>query len=115
MTSARISGGTQVDLGLASGATIFTGSQVIEAGGTASGTVITADGSETVLAGGTDFGAQVGGFQDVFGFASGALVFDDSGQQVESGGTASGTTLYGDSGGKAWQLGSYTAWRFPPP
>jgi fibronectin-binding autotransporter adhesin len=109
---AQISGGTQFDYGFASGVTIFTGSQVIEAGGIASGTVVTANGSETVLAGGTDFGAQISGFQDVFGFASGALVFDDSGQQVESGGTASGTTLYGDSGGKA--RSSITAWRFPP-
>jgi hypothetical protein len=55
--------------------------------------VITANGSETVLAGGTDFGAQVSGFEDVFGVASGASVFDDSAQQVESGGTASGTTV----------------------
>jgi autotransporter passenger strand-loop-strand repeat protein len=35
---ALISGGTQLDYGLASGATVFAGWQVVEAGGTASAT-----------------------------------------------------------------------------
>ena len=76
-------GGEQDVFGLASGATIFTGSQVVEAGGTASGTVVsvpvfetfdalivssggfadqaTIYSSETISAGGTDFGAQISG------------------------------------------------------
>ena len=60
-----ISGGTQLDYSLASGATIFTGSQDVESGGTASGTTISG-GTEYVLAGGTALGA-------VFGSTSGTL------------------------------------------
>ena len=48
---AQISGGRQLDYGLASGGTIFTGSQVVEAGGTASGTTVSSGGSATVLSG----------------------------------------------------------------
>ena len=62
---AMISGGTQLDYSLASGATIFTGSQVVESGGTASGTTISG-GTEYVSAGGTALGA-------VFGSTSGTL------------------------------------------
>jgi autotransporter passenger strand-loop-strand repeat protein len=51
--------GTQLDYGFASGVTIFTGSQVVEGGGTASGTSIHAGGTEIVNTGGTDFGAQI--------------------------------------------------------
>ena len=39
-----VSGGTQLDYGLASGATVFTGSQVVESGGTASGTILSGGG-----------------------------------------------------------------------
>ena len=37
---AQISGGTQLDYGVASGATVFAGSQVVESGGTASSTTV---------------------------------------------------------------------------
>jgi autotransporter passenger strand-loop-strand repeat protein len=51
---AIISGGTQLDYGFASGVTIFTGSQVVEGGGTASGTTISG-GLEIVSAAGGRF------------------------------------------------------------
>ena len=93
---AKISGGTQLDYGLASGATIFTGSQVVEAGGIASGTIISG-GTEIVSSGGTDDGAKIsGGTQLDYGLASGATIVTGS-QVVEAGGTASGTTV--SSGG----------------
>ena len=57
---AQIEGGTQFDFGLASGATVFTGSQVVESGGTASGTILSG-GTEIVSAGGTDDGAKISG------------------------------------------------------
>jgi autotransporter passenger strand-loop-strand repeat protein len=56
---ALISGGRQLDFGVASGATIFTGSQVIEAGGTASDTTVSSGGAETVLSGGTAIGTTI--------------------------------------------------------
>ena len=37
---ANISGGAQLDFGLASGVTVFAGSQVVEAGGRANGTTV---------------------------------------------------------------------------
>ena len=93
---AKISGGTQLDYGLASGATIVTGSQVVEAGGVASATIISG-GTETVSSGGTDDGAKIsGGTQLDYGMASGATIVTGS-QVVETGGTASGTTV--SSGG----------------
>ena len=54
---AKITGGTRSFTALANSATIFTGSQVVEAGGTASGTIISG-GTEIVSSGGTDDGAQ---------------------------------------------------------
>ena len=59
-SGAQISGGTQLDYGLANGATVFTGSQVVEFGGTASGTTISG-GTEYVSSGGTALGAMFGG------------------------------------------------------
>ena len=50
---AQISGGEQDVYGLASGATVFTGSQVVESGGTASGTTVSSGGTLDVLSGGT--------------------------------------------------------------
>ena len=113
---ALISGGEQDVFGLATGASVFGGSQVIEAGGAASGTivssggmvlvnsgakltgaVVSSGGTEIVSAGGSDVGAKIsGGEQDVFGLASGATVFAGY-QVIEAGGVASGTTV--SSGG----------------
>jgi autotransporter passenger strand-loop-strand repeat protein len=88
---AKISG-TQFDYGLASGATVFTGAQVVESGGIASGTILSG-GSEIVSARGTDDGAQIsGGEQIVYGSASGVTVFTGT-QVVESGGEARGTIV----------------------
>jgi autotransporter passenger strand-loop-strand repeat protein len=93
---ARISGGEQDVYGRASGAMVFTGSQVVEAGGIANSTIIDDGGTETVSSGGTDLGGQIsGGEQDVYGFASGTAVFTGS-QVVEAGGLADSTTIYGD-------------------
>jgi autotransporter passenger strand-loop-strand repeat protein len=55
--SANISGGRQLVYGTASGATIFSGSQIVEAGGTASSTTVSSGGTEIVLSGGTAVGA----------------------------------------------------------
>src|SRR5262245_39390426 len=62
---ALISGGVQDVFGLASGATVFTGSQVVESGGTASNTTVSSGGTgevvsagtalDTILNGGTEF------------------------------------------------------------
>ena len=73
---AQLSGGEQDVFGYASGATVLAGSQVIEAGGTASSTTVSNGGKETVSAGGTDLGAQIsfGGQQKVLGYASGATI-----------------------------------------
>ena len=81
-SGAQISGGEQDLFGLASGVTVFTGSQVVESGGIASNTtvssggslvvlssgladpaIIYSGGSETISAGGTDLGALVSGTQ----------------------------------------------------
>jgi autotransporter passenger strand-loop-strand repeat protein len=106
--NARISGGEQDVYGVATGDTIFTGSQVVESGGTASNTVVSggaldvlsggladpvtifSGGSETVSVGGTDLGAQIsGGTQTVFAQANGDSIFAGF-QIVSAGGTASG-------------------------
>jgi autotransporter passenger strand-loop-strand repeat protein len=81
--------------GDASGVTVlFAGSQVVEAGGTATSTVISDGGHEIVY--GHDFGATInsGGEQDVYGTASGVVVNADGHQIVEAGGTVTGTTIY---------------------
>ena len=81
---AQISGGEQDVYGTASSATVFTGSQVVEAGGVASDTTVSG-----------------GGEQEVYGTASGTTVDDGSEnynfaqQVVESGGTATDTTISG--------------------
>ncbi len=56
---AQISGGKQLVYGSASGATVFTGSQVVELGGTANNTTVSSGGTEIVLSGGTDIGATI--------------------------------------------------------
>lgn len=69
---ARISGGVQLDYGLASGATIFAGSQVVENGGIARASIVHSGGTEYVSAGGSINGVTIrGGIVDL---ASGALV-----------------------------------------
>ena len=79
---------------LANSATIFTGSQVVETGGTASGTIISG-GTEIVSAGGSDDGAKIsGGTQLDYGLASGATIVTGS-QVVEAGGVASATIISG--------------------
>ena len=50
---ALISGGEQGVFGYASGATVLTGSQVVESGGTASSTTVSSGGTLDVLSGGT--------------------------------------------------------------
>jgi len=110
-SGAQISGGEQDLFGLASGVTVFTGSQVVESGGIASNTtvssggslvvlssgladpaIIYSGGSETISAGGTDLGALVSGTQLDYGFASGVTLSYGT-QVVEAGGTASGTIV----------------------
>jgi autotransporter passenger strand-loop-strand repeat protein len=72
------------------------GYQLVEAGATATGTIVNSGGAEAVT--GIDRGAILsGGTQYVFGTASGAVVSSGGTQAVASGGTASGTVV--DSGG----------------
>jgi autotransporter passenger strand-loop-strand repeat protein len=109
---AQISGGQQDVFGYASGGIVFAGSQVVESGGSASSTMVSAGGftvvlsggsgggsiidsggSDVVSGGGSDLGTQIsGGAQLDYGYASGATIFGGS-QVVESGGTTSGSTI----------------------
>ena len=91
---AQISGGEQDVLGLASDATVFTGSQVVESGGTASGTTVSSGGTLDVLSGGIASNTHVlsGGTLVIGGTLSGFTV--SSGVTFEvSGGTVSKTTV----------------------
>ncbi|PWT84366.1 MAG: hypothetical protein C5B56_15750 [Proteobacteria bacterium] len=69
---AVLSGGMQFDYGLASGVTVFAGSQVVESGGTASSTTIDNGGREFVSSGGTAIGIVIssGGYAEIFAGAS---------------------------------------------
>jgi autotransporter passenger strand-loop-strand repeat protein len=82
-SAAQISGGEQDVYGSAVSATVFAGSQVVESGGSASGTIINSGGSTYVESGGeiVDTTVESGGFLYVY---SGAI---DSGTTVDSGGT----------------------------
>jgi autotransporter passenger strand-loop-strand repeat protein len=95
---AKISGGTQLDYGLASGAMVFTGAQVIESGGTASGTTVSSGGTLDVLSGGNAGGITVNaGATAVIskgGVGFGLILASGSGAVIElDGGTISGGTL----------------------
>jgi autotransporter passenger strand-loop-strand repeat protein len=117
----QISGGLQLDYGSAGGATVFTGSQVVESGGLATSTTVNSGGTELVLArgvatstviykgatetisaGGTDSLAQISGTQNLYGTATSDVIFDPMAQpgvqNVEAGGTAFATTI--SSGGE---------------
>ena len=80
-SSARISGGEQDVYGFAGGAVLSGGQQIVEAGGTASGTSVN-----------TDSGG--GGEQDVYGLAVSTTV-NGAVEKVFSGGIASATALVG--------------------
>jgi autotransporter passenger strand-loop-strand repeat protein len=58
---AQIDGGRQAVYGLAVGATVSSGSQVVENGGEADGTTVVTGGKETVLAGGFTAGPTISG------------------------------------------------------
>jgi autotransporter passenger strand-loop-strand repeat protein len=74
---AKISGGVQFDYGLASGGTLFAGTQVVESGASASGTMVKAGGVLAVQSGGVVTGAVVsaGGLEVLFtgGSAAGTV------------------------------------------
>jgi autotransporter passenger strand-loop-strand repeat protein len=76
---AQISGGIQFDYGFASGVTVFTGSQVVESGGTASDTTVSSGGSLVVLSG---------------GLADPAVIHFFGSETISAGGTAIDTTLF---------------------
>ena len=57
---AKISGGTQLDYGLASSTTVFTGSQVVEAGGVASSTTVSSGGTLELVGSATASGFTIG-------------------------------------------------------
>jgi autotransporter passenger strand-loop-strand repeat protein len=62
-------------------------------GGTASATIIDSGGSETVSAGGRDFGARIGGREVVYGTARNATIVGGGKQYVGSGGVAGAVTV----------------------
>ncbi|HEV2334846.1 MAG TPA: hypothetical protein VGS13_05080 [Stellaceae bacterium] len=62
-------------------------------GGTASATIIDSGGSETVSAGGHDFGVRIGGKEVVYGTATNATIVGGGKQDVGSGGVAGGVTV----------------------
>ncbi len=108
--STSIDGGEQDVYGTASGVTIWAGSQVVEAGGVASGTTVNSGGTLELLSGATMVGTTVsaGGTLEI---GSGYVISDyfvSSGATLEiaSGGAASGTTL--SSGGTLELLGGTT-------
>jgi autotransporter passenger strand-loop-strand repeat protein len=96
---ANISGGAQLDFGLASGVTVFAGSQVVEAGGRANGTTVDSGATLVVDAGGNASGTKLnsGATLEVFGTVSGTVVSSGVTFVVEPGGVASATTI--QSGG----------------
>ena len=113
---ATINSGTLYDYGAASGTIVNGGLDVVEAGGTASGTIVNIGGEEYVAVGGTASGTTLsGGFAVVAGTAVGATVntgtLYDYGitrdtivnggvEVVGAGGTASGTTV--NNGGEEY-------------
>jgi autotransporter passenger strand-loop-strand repeat protein len=87
---AEISGGVQIDSGLASGAVIFAGSQVVGSGGTAVGTRVWSGATEIVSSGGTTSGTVLSGGQETVlrgGHATGTI--------ISSGGSAVATKISG--------------------
>ena len=78
---AQIFGGKQDVSGYASGVTLFGGSQLVESGGTADNTLVTAAGLQDVTSG---------------GFASGTVIAGNGTQDVETGGTATETAINGN-------------------
>jgi autotransporter passenger strand-loop-strand repeat protein len=106
---AQISGGTQTDSGLASGAVIFAGSQVVRSGGTAFATTVWNGATEIVSSGGTTSGTVLSGGQETIlrsGHATGAIILSGGSELVSSGGTAVATKISGGmlevaSGGSA--------------
>jgi autotransporter passenger strand-loop-strand repeat protein len=94
----NISGGIQIDSGLASGATIFAGSQVVGSAGRAFGTSVSDGGTEIVSSGGTTLGTLLASGQETVlrgGHATGTVVSSGGYDLVSSGGTAIATTISG--------------------
>ena len=120
---ATINSGTLYDYGAASGTIVNGGLDVVEAGGTASGTIVNIGGEEYVAVGGTASGTTLsGGFAVVAGTAVGATVntgtLYDYGitrgtivnggvEVVGAGSTASGTTV--NNGGEEYVVTGGTA------
>ena len=81
--NAQISGGSQVVSGYASGVTVYTGSQVVENGGTATGTTVSSGGTLDLMSGGV---------------ASNITVLSDGSLVISSGGIVAGLILASGSG-----------------
>jgi autotransporter passenger strand-loop-strand repeat protein len=90
------SGSNDFDFGVESGTTINSGIQVVEGGGSASGTTVNAGGEEFIASGGLVSGSKLnGGIDLVFGTAVGTTVNSGGTEYIGSGGFASGTTISG--------------------
>jgi autotransporter passenger strand-loop-strand repeat protein len=93
---AHISGGTQVDSGLASGTVILAGSQIVA--GTAKDTIVSTGATEIVSSRGTTSNTVLnGGYETVMrGGTANATKINGGALEVEAGGTANGVTFSGD-------------------
>jgi fibronectin-binding autotransporter adhesin len=95
---AQISGGIQVVSGVARGATIFAGSQMIRSAGAAVGTTVSNGGTEIVSSGGSTTGTLLRGGQETVlrgGNATGTVISSGGFELVSSGGTAVATHISG--------------------
>ena len=115
---AQISGGKQLDYGSASSATVFSGSQIVEAGGIASDTTVSGGGTEIVLSGGSSIDLTIGsggtsivssgGSAAVSGATSGLIEASGKGAQVQlDNATVSGGTLSAGTGAMINTFGSF--------
>ena len=95
---AQISGGTQVVSGVASGATVFSGAQLVRAGGTASDTAVSG-GSAVVSAGGTALDVTIGNAGTVLILSGGVGVAQSGGTLANSGSLINSGTINVADGG----------------
>ena len=103
---AQISGGKQLVYGSASGATVFTGTQVVESGGTANNTTVSSGGTEIVLSGGTDIDATIDTGGTAIIAAGGILETTIGGTAIVSGTVTNSGMLFASGSGSLVEIAS---------
>jgi autotransporter passenger strand-loop-strand repeat protein len=102
-----VDGGKQYVAGLADDTIVFSGTQYVEAAGTATNTTIDGGGEQDVYGGGQASGTTIyHGNQLVYGVATTTTINGGGGQTIYAGGTATGTTL--NAGGSQFDRGAAT-------